>query len=92
MVASKASDTAKRMTKPQASKNSKTDPAAKPGSAPAAPSPGTKQLAAFEAAMKVFHARKFKEARELCEHAAAGPERDLDAALGGLDAVAASGP
>jgi len=77
MVASKASDTAKRMTKPQASKNSRTDPPVKAGSASATPSPGPKQLAAFEAATKVFYTHKFKEARELFDHAAAGPERDV---------------
>jgi len=36
-----------------------------------------KQLAAFEAAMKLFHARKLKEARELFLEAVEGPERDV---------------
>jgi tetratricopeptide (TPR) repeat protein len=36
-----------------------------------------KQLADFEAASKLFHARKFREARELFLAAAAGPERDV---------------
>jgi tetratricopeptide (TPR) repeat protein len=36
-----------------------------------------KQLADFEAASKLFHARKFREARELFVAAAAGPERDV---------------
>jgi tetratricopeptide (TPR) repeat protein len=36
-----------------------------------------KQLAAFEAAMKLFHARDLKEARELFQQAAKGPERDV---------------
>jgi tetratricopeptide (TPR) repeat protein len=36
-----------------------------------------KQLANFEAASKLFHARKFREARELFLLAAEGPERDV---------------
>ena len=36
-----------------------------------------KQLADFEAASKLFHARKFREARELFLAATAGPERDV---------------
>jgi tetratricopeptide (TPR) repeat protein len=36
-----------------------------------------KQLADFEAASKLFHSRKFREARELFLAAAAGPERDV---------------
>jgi len=36
-----------------------------------------KQLATFESAMKLFHARKLKEARELFRNAAEGPERDV---------------
>ncbi len=35
------------------------------------------QLANFEAAMKLFHARKLREARELFVNAAEGPERDV---------------
>jgi tetratricopeptide (TPR) repeat protein len=77
MVAAKASKTAKSMTKPQAPKNTKTtEPAAKPAAA-SAPPPGMKQLASFEAAMKRFHARQFKEAKEHFALAAAGPERDV---------------
>jgi len=34
-------------------------------------------MAAFEAAMKLFHARKLKEAKELFQQAASGPERDV---------------
>jgi tetratricopeptide (TPR) repeat protein len=78
MVATKASNTAKRMTKPQAPKNSKTtDAATKAGPASSAPPPGPKQLASFEAAMKRFHARQFKEAKEFFALAATGPERDV---------------
>jgi len=36
-----------------------------------------KQFASFESAMKHFHARKFKEARDLFLTAAQGPERDV---------------
>ena len=35
------------------------------------------QLGTFEAAMKLFHARRLKEAQELFARAAAGPERDV---------------
>ncbi len=35
------------------------------------------QLAHFEAAMKLFHARKLSEARQSFEQAAKGPERDV---------------
>ena len=36
-----------------------------------------KQLAVFEAAAKLFHARSFAQAKELFEQAARGPERDV---------------
>jgi len=36
-----------------------------------------KQLASFESAMKLFHARKLKEARDLFVTAGQGPERDV---------------
>jgi len=36
-----------------------------------------KQLGSFEAAMKLFHARKLKEARDLFLQSAQGPERDV---------------
>lgn len=36
-----------------------------------------KQLASFESAMKQFHARRFKEARDLFQAATLGPERDI---------------
>jgi tetratricopeptide (TPR) repeat protein len=41
--------------------------------------PGTaqKQLGTFEQAVKLFHARNLKEARELFQLAAQGPERDV---------------
>ena len=69
-VATRARETAKPMTKPQASKNPKTtDTAVKAGPATDAPPPSQTQRTSFEAAMKLFHARKFKEARELFEEA-----------------------
>lgn len=47
--------------------------------AAAAPQPadGQRQLAAFEAAMRLFHARSLSEARDLFRSAAEGPERDV---------------
>ncbi len=41
------------------------------------PLDGQKQLGYFEAAMKLFHARKLGEARELFQKATEGPERDV---------------
>jgi tetratricopeptide (TPR) repeat protein len=41
------------------------------------PPDSQKQLAAFEAAMRLFHARKLREARDLFAQALAGPERDV---------------
>jgi tetratricopeptide (TPR) repeat protein len=38
---------------------------------------GQAQFAAFEAAIKLFHARKLAEARALFVRSAAGPERDV---------------
>ena len=65
------------MTKPQVTKNLKAAPAA-PKAAPGSAEPnGVKQMAAFEAAMRLFHARKMKEARELFHQATIGPERDV---------------
>jgi tetratricopeptide (TPR) repeat protein len=66
----------KSMTRPQAPKNKTPEPAAK-NAATAAASQGAKQMAAFEAAMKLFHARKLKEARDLFQQATSGPERDV---------------
>src|SRR5215471_1053171 len=70
----------KRMTKPQASKEVRPQKpqaaATRPASSGAA-SNGAKQMAAFESAMKLFHARKLKEARELFQQATTGPERDV---------------
>ena len=68
----------KRMTRPQSSKNSKPQETPKTAAAASTPaSTSAKQMAAFEAAMKLFHARKLKEARELFHQATIGPERDV---------------
>jgi tetratricopeptide (TPR) repeat protein len=58
----------RRMSKAQPSK-------ANHGSQPAAAQPD--QFSSFEAGMKLFHARQFKEARELFALASRGPERDV---------------
>jgi tetratricopeptide (TPR) repeat protein len=82
-IAVKTKNTERRMTKPQASKTAKTTEPAHAAGAPkpkdAAPAPqnGPRQLGSFEAAMKLFHARKLKDAREQFVEAAAGPERDV---------------
>jgi len=74
----------RRMSRPQAPKNPHLDPAfaaggARPGDGPAPPAAGSpsNQLGSFEAAMKLFHARRLKEARELFVQAAKGSERDI---------------
>jgi tetratricopeptide (TPR) repeat protein len=46
------------------------------GAAAAVPS-GQKQLASFEAAIRLFHKRNFKEARDRFLEASEGPERDV---------------
>ena len=43
----------------------------------AEPMSSEKQLGSFEAAMKLFHARDFKQARDVFLQAADGPERDV---------------
>jgi len=77
------------MSKPQVPKATDIpDPApaaaGAPSGAPAAPGPKgapaanpPNQLGSFEAAMKLFHARQLKDARELFVLAARGPERDV---------------
>lgn len=79
---SKSSD--RRMSKPQASKAVKATESARAAAAShgvdgAGPQPlnAQDQLGNFEAAMKLFHARKFQQARELFLQAADGPERDV---------------
>jgi len=63
------------MSKAQASKAALSEPmntATKPAAASA-----PNQLTTFEAAMKLFHARQFKEALDLFVEATRGPERDI---------------
>src|SRR4051812_31724964 len=77
-----AKSTESRMSKPQVTKSSK--PSEPPRSvthdaavAVAQPLNAAKQLSSFEAAMKLFHARKLAESRELFQIAESGPERDV---------------
>ncbi len=73
-------NTDRRITKPQASKTAKAAEPARapaPGAAGAPVHDGPKQLGNFEAAVRLFHARQFKEARDLFQQAVAGPERDV---------------
>jgi tetratricopeptide (TPR) repeat protein len=73
-----------RRMKPQVPKSSKpsdsdhSDPASGQAAVAVAQRTGSQhQLNSFEAAMKLFHARKLKEARDLFAAAADGPERDV---------------
>jgi tetratricopeptide (TPR) repeat protein len=80
---SSASKIARRMTKPETSKMpgtsepGSTTAASRAAAAVAQPMSSEKQLGSFEAAMKLFHARDLKQARELFLQAAEGPERDV---------------
>jgi tetratricopeptide (TPR) repeat protein len=78
----------RRMTKPQGPRpNAKPpepvrapEPRGNTAATPPAQPPRTDshtQLASFEAAMKLFHARNLREARALFQMAAEGPERDV---------------
>jgi tetratricopeptide (TPR) repeat protein len=67
-------NTERRMTKPQASAAARSS---EPATAVASPANSEHQLRRFEAAMKLFHARDLKRARELFVQAAEGPERDV---------------
>jgi tetratricopeptide (TPR) repeat protein len=75
--------TDRRMNKPQGSKSTKAAEPARSAAtrdgavAVAQPLTAARQLSNFEAAMKLFHARKLQEARDLFQSAAAGPERDV---------------
>ena len=64
------------MTKPLATRSPKHPDPATRAEAPRAANAFT-QLAAFEAAMKLFHARQLSEARVLFQQAATGAERDV---------------
>ncbi len=67
----------RRMTKPQAPTNIATATSAAKAQPPAAAKAGPNQMESYEAAMKLFHTRKLKEARELFVVAATGAERDI---------------
>jgi len=70
----------RRMAQPQVSKTGKggePGPAVSATRAKEPASSGAGQLANFEAGMRFFHARKFREAREQFQQAASGPERDV---------------
>jgi tetratricopeptide (TPR) repeat protein len=76
--------TDRRMTKPQvpiSPRNSEPERGAVSGrdaaAAVAQPVNAQTQLAKFEAAMRLFHARRLREARDLFANAADGPERDV---------------
>ena len=64
------------MTKPLATRSPKHPGPVTRAEAPRAANAFT-QLAAFEAAMKLFHARQLSEARVLFQQAATGAERDV---------------
>jgi tetratricopeptide (TPR) repeat protein len=73
----------KKMSKPQVPRNPKSPEPAQSttrestAAAVARAAHSQEQLAAFESAMKLFHARKLKEAREFFVEAMEGPERDV---------------
>jgi tetratricopeptide (TPR) repeat protein len=76
--------TPRRMSNSQPSKPAKSSETARvsasaPSGAAAVTQPvtGLKQLAAFETAMKFFHTRKFREARDAFLQAREGPQRDI---------------
>ena len=69
--------TERRTTDLEASKASKTAPSRSGAAAAARTVNSQDQLSHFEGAMKLFHARKFKEAREAFQLAIQGPERDV---------------
>jgi tetratricopeptide (TPR) repeat protein len=65
------------MSKPQAPKSNPSNAGSHGATAAAPASNPPSQFSSFEAAMKLFHARQLKDARELFVHAARGPERDV---------------
>jgi tetratricopeptide (TPR) repeat protein len=64
-----------RRMKPQVSKASKSGPSEAPQAG--AVSPSARQRENFESAMRLFHERKLKLARDLFQQATEGPERDV---------------
>jgi len=74
-----AAKSIERRMKPQVSQVPKTG-GSKAGQAEGkdgAMSPSAKQLESFEAAMKFFHERKLRQARDLFQQSSLGPERDV---------------
>jgi tetratricopeptide (TPR) repeat protein len=74
---SSASKTARRVTKSDASSTPGVSQPEGATAAVAEPMSSGKQLLSFEAAMKLFHARDFQQARNVFLQAAEGPERDV---------------
>lgn len=74
--AANSRNTDRRMTKPQAPRNTKKLEPAPQAQAPLA-DPAGAQLVLFEAAMKFFHARQLTEARALFQRATSGAQRDV---------------
>src|SRR4051794_22232807 len=76
-----AKNTDRRMSKPQGPKTKPTEErtvASRDAAvAVAQPLTSARQLSSFEAAMRLFHARKLKEARDQFQTASEGPERDV---------------
>lgn len=71
-----------RASKPQGPKSGREGGPATAATQPASdgaglPAPAPSQLGNFDSAIKLFHARRFEQARELFTAAAAGPERDV---------------
>jgi tetratricopeptide (TPR) repeat protein len=66
----------RKMSKPQASKVNHNLPMSHSNSTSGTDG-ASSQFTSFEAGMKLFHARQFKEARELFAQALRGPERDV---------------
>ncbi len=74
--AAQSPNAGRRMTKPQAPRNAK-NPDPVPTAEVLHAAPAVTQLAAFEAAMKLFHARQLTAARVVFQQAAAGAQRDV---------------
>jgi tetratricopeptide (TPR) repeat protein len=79
-----AKNTDRRMSKPLPPKPAKsaeparsTVPTRSGAVAVTQPANANTQLSTFEAAMKLFHARDFRQAKERFQQAAGGPERDV---------------
>lgn len=72
-----ASKNVERRTKPQRSQPAAPSRQVSPADPYSAAAPANGQRAGFEAAMKLFHERKLREARELFAIAAGGPESDV---------------